>query len=90
MKILQGDNFNYWAREHYEVDEVTGSHEHCINFFKKVCVSYPSKKFSTHVWHKQKKEDGTYRYLIRRFKTEKLFQIHVEYPPTYVRTGESL
>lgn len=84
------DNFNYWDSEHYEVKSVSGTYDYCINAFKEECKSYPSRLFSTHVWSKSRDNDGTYNFLIRRFITEELFQIHASYPPNYVRNGHVL
>jgi intein-encoded DNA endonuclease-like protein len=84
------ENFNYWAEEHFIKKTVKGTYSHCINEYKRECVDFPRKSFSTHVWHKESDNKGNYMFIIRRFKTEELFQIHVSYPPTYVRTGVSL
>ena len=77
-------DFKYWDRSHYEVKKIEGSEQKCLEFFVKYCMKYPSRKFSTHVWHKAE-ENGEFVFFIRRFKTEKLFKIHAAYPPTYLR-----
>ena len=92
IEILELENLNdfkYWDRSHYEVEKITGTEEECLKFFVNYCKEYPSRKFSTHVWHKAK-QDNEFVFFIRRFKTEKLFKIHAAYPPTYVREGKVL
>ena len=89
LELENLNNFKYWDRSHYVVEKTTGTEEECLEFFVNYCKEYPSRKFSTHVWHKTK-QDGEFVFFVRRFKTEKLFKIHAAYPPTYVREGKIL
>ena len=87
--IIKKD-FKYWDRSHYAFEEVSGSLDACIQKFQNICKKYPSKKFSTHVTERVPIAEDTYCFKIKRFKTEELFRIHAEYPPTYVRKGKVL
>ena len=86
MKEIK-ENFNYWDEDHYVEKEVIGSYKYCINAFKEECKIYPSREFSTHVQYKKKNKDNDYIFIIRRFKTQELFEIHAAYPPSCVRNG---
>lgn len=81
------EDFNYWDSEHYVIKEVSGSYDYCLASYSEECNLFPRKKYSTHVFNKTKQDDGNYTFVIKRFKTQELFKIHANYPPSYVRKG---
>ena len=61
-------DFKYWDRSHYEVQKIIGTEEECLEYFVNYCKEYPSRKFSTHVWHKAK-EHCEFIFFIRRSRS---------------------
>ena len=82
------EGFDYFSTKHYVIKQVKGSLEECLKHFHKEVKKYPSRKYSTHVFHREKISDDKYRFVIRRFKTIALFKKHLDYPPTYIREGK--
>ena len=82
-------NFDYFKLKHYEFKNVCGTLQECEQAYRDECEKYPYFEFSTCVWERKKTDEG-YEFLIGRFKSKYLMDIHINFPPTYVREGEVL
>ena len=81
--------FDYFNINHYTFKNVNGTLHECEQVHAKECEKYPYFKFGTSVWERKKTKDG-YEFLIGRFKSKYLLEIHTNYPPTFIREGEVL
>ena len=81
--------FDYFDIKHYEFKNVTGTLKECEQAYAKECDKFPHFEFGTSVWERKKTKDG-YEFLIGRFKSIYLLEMHVNYPPTFIREGEVL
>lgn len=81
--------FDYFDIKHYEFISVSGTLEQCEQTYAKECEKYPYFDFGTSVWERNETNEGC-EFLIGRFKSKYLLDIHTNYPPIYIREGEVL
>ena len=81
--------FDYFNIKHYTFRNVKGTLQECEQAYAKESEKYPYFEFGTSVWERKKTDDG-YEFLIGRFKSKYLLEMHTNYPPTFIREGEVL
>ena len=78
------EKFDLFDEKHYTIKIVEATMESCLEIFKCDCVQWPTMKFGTHVSSIEKKGD-LMKMVIKRFKTEDLCRLHVQFPSTEER-----
>lgn len=86
---MSNDDFNYWAEEHYESKEISGSEDFCMQTYADISLQYPNLIYGTRIHSKQVSGEVCH-IVIRRFRTKELCRRHFEIPLTYVREGRVL
>ena len=81
--------FDYFDIKHYTFKNVKGTIQECEEAYTKECDEHPYFDFGTSVWERKETTEGC-EFLIGRFKSKYLLEIHTNYPPTFIREGEVL
>ena len=78
--------FDYFDIKHYTFKNVKGTLQECEQAYTEECDKYPYFDFGTSVWEKKETTEGC-EFLIGRFKSKYLLDMHTNFPPTYIREG---
>ena len=81
--------FDYFDIKHYTFKNVKGTLQECEEAYTKECDKFPYFDFGTSVWERKETTEGC-EFLIGRFKSKYLLDMHIKFPPTYIREGEVL
>ena len=81
--------FDYFDIKHYTFKNAKGTLQECEEAYTKECDKFPYFDFGTSVWERKETTEGC-EFLIGRFKSKYLLDMHINFPPTYIREGEVL